>query len=142
MTFKAPKCSLPWQNRTGGRDRGWQHHYFYSCALAATASPGQISEIVRVEIIYSTSSATTYFSVYPHYDLATSHTRLLRCEQLPRFGALEGCSKNLIVPNHAEWTRLVMQSCTCANSPCTLQTSAYKVAEHISNLRKKRPSDG
>ena len=45
----------------------------YSCSsfLASIVFPGQISETAR--IVYSISSAVTYFATYPHYDLATSH---------------------------------------------------------------------
>ena len=51
---------------------------------------------------------------------------------LPRFGALRHSrvtAKKL--PNHADWKKLMMQSCTRTDLPCALQTSAYKVMKHF-----------
>ena len=52
---------------------------------------------------------------YGHYIARTSHTRFLRCEQIPRFGVLEGYSKTFLT-DHSEWKAPVVQSRTCAMS--------------------------
>ena len=54
----------------------------------------------------------------------------------------QGLQQKLFLPSRAEWKKLVMQSCTCTDSSCTLLTSAYIVVKYSSNVRKIRPGDG
>ena len=99
----------------------------------------------RARVMDSNGYAVTHFSADRHNDLENSHTRLLRCEQLPRFGALEGWSKHFFLPNHAEWKSRVVQSCTCINSSCTNQTRTHEVVKiHFQSSKDipHRPSDG
>ena len=49
----------------------------------------------------SNGSVVIHFPKYRQYGVKTAHTRLLRSEQFPMLGALEGCSKN-VFPNHVD----------------------------------------
>ena len=69
------------------------------------------------------------FLAYRHFGVRKSHALILHCEQIPMLGALEGCSKNLFLPNHAVWKKSVAQLCTCTRALATHQTSAHKLVE-------------
>ena len=48
------------------------------------------------------------------------------------------------LPNHPDWNKHTVQSCTCTSSSCTVKTSACKlnVVRHIPDVRNIRPGDG
>ena len=47
-----------------------------------------------------------------------------------------------LLPNHADWKKLVVHSCAHTDSSYTVQTSAYRVVKHIPNVRKIRAPNG